>query len=222
MNSKKKYTTILFDLDGTLIDSKPGIVTAIKKALKEYNIPYTDELLDQMVGPPFRISMKQLLGINDMSLIEKLILVYRSNYKAGDWRDCSVYEGVVDMLATLKSAGFTLGLATSKPLQYTTIIMDELDLTRHFNFVGGATGDATTELKTDVINMVLDRLGVTDRDSVLMVGDRLYDVEGAKQSGVDSAGITWGYGDRAEHVKCGADFIFDTPDQLVKFLTETI
>ena len=216
----QKYNTILFDLDGTLIDSKPGILTAIRKTLSAFDIPYTEAIIDQMVGPPFRISMKELLGINDMSIIEQLIKVYRGHYKAGDWRGCSIYEGVVDMLSKLKSEGYTLGLATSKPLQYTTIIMEELGLDKYFDYVGGATGDATAELKTDVINVVLKNLNVTCLDSVLMIGDRLYDVEGARASGVDSMGILWGYGNRAEHESCGADYIMSSTDEVVDFLTK--
>ena len=218
--TNKKYKTILFDLDGTLIDSKPGILTAIRKTLNEFQIPYTEEVINQMVGPPFRISMKELLGIEDMSLIERLIFVYRTHYKGGDWKGCSIYDGVEDMLTDLKDADYTLGLATSKPLQYTTIIMESLGLDKYFDYVGGATGDATAEMKTDVINMVLSKLNVTDLDSVLMIGDRLYDVEGAKQSGVDSMGILWGYGDRVEHENCGADFILSTPSEVVNFLVK--
>lgn len=218
--TNKKYKTILFDLDGTLIDSKPGILTAIRKTLNEFKIPYTEEVINQMVGPPFRISMKELLGIEDMSLIEQLIFVYRIHYKGGDWKDCSIYDGVEDMLTALRGAGYTIGLATSKPLQYTTIIMESLGLDKYFDYVGGATGDATAEMKTDVINMVLSKLNVTDLDSVLMIGDRLYDIEGAKQSGVDSMGILWGYGDRAEHESCGADFILSTPSEVVNFLVK--
>ena len=218
--TNKKYKTILFDLDGTLIDSKPGILTAIRKTLNEFQIPYTEEVINQMVGPPFRISMKELLGIEDMSLIEQLIFVYRTHYKCGDWKGCSIYDGVEDMLTALRGAGYTLGLATSKPLQYTTIIMESLGLDKYFDYVGGATGDATAEMKTDVINMVLSKLDVTDLDSVLMIGDRLYDIEGAKQSGVDSMGILWGYGDRAEHENCGADFILSTPSEVVNFLVK--
>lgn len=218
--TNKKYQTILFDLDGTLIDSKPGILTAIRKTLNEFQIPYTEEVINQMVGPPFRISMKELLGIEDMSLIEQLIFVYRTHYKGGDWEGCSIYDGVEDMLTALRGAGYTLGLATSKPLQYTTIIMESLGLDKYFDYIGGATGDATAEMKTDVINMVLSKLNVTDLDSVLMIGDRLYDIEGAKQSGVDSMGILWGYGDRAEHENCGAEFIMSTPREVVDFLVK--
>lgn len=213
-----KYKTILFDLDGTLIDSKPGILTSIRKTLDEYKIPYTESVIDKMVGPPFRISMRELLGIDDMSLIEQLILYYRTHYKAGDWRDCRIYDGVVEMLSFLRENGYILGLATSKPLQYTTIIMEELGLDKYFHYVGGATGDATSEMKTDVINNVLSRLNVTDLDSVLMIGDRHYDIEGAKSSGVDSMGILWGYGDRTEHESHGADYILSTPREVSEFL----
>ena len=213
-----KYKTILFDLDGTLIDSKPGILTSIRKTLDAFEIPYTEEVIDGMIGPPFRVGMKEMLGIQEMSVIEQLIALYRKHYKAGDWRDCNVYSGVVEMLSKLREMGYTLGLATSKPLQYTTIIMEELGLDKFFHYVGGATGDATSELKTDVINAVLEKLAVTDLSSVLMIGDRLYDIEGAKASGVDSMGILWGYGDRKEHEKYGADYILSTPDEVVEFL----
>ena len=215
----KKYKTILFDLDGTLIDSKPGILTSIRKTLNHYNIPYTEEVINQMIGPPFRVSMRELLGIQDTDLIEQLIEYYRAHYKAGAWRDCSIYKGVVDMLSSIRDMGYTLGLATSKPLQYTTIIMDELDLSKYFDYVGGATGDSTTEAKTDVINNTLSKLNVTDLDGVLMIGDRLYDIVGAKASGVDSMGILWGYGDREEHQKHGADYIVSTPNEVVDFLS---
>ena len=217
--AKKKYKTILFDLDGTLIDSKPGILTSIRETLGYYQIPYTEDVINKMIGPPFRVSMRELLGVQDMALVEKLIEYYRTHYKAGAWRDCSIYDGVVSMLATLRDMGYTLGLATSKPLQYTTIIMDELDLTKYFDYVGGASGDATIEAKTDVINHVLSKLKVTDLNGVLMIGDRLYDIVGAKASGVDSMGILWGYGDRAEHENCGADYIVATPNEVVDFLS---
>ncbi len=218
MKSAKLYKTLLFDLDGTLIDSKPGIQTAMRKALDAESVPYTQEILDQIVGPPFRISMRDFFKIHDEDLVEKLVSIYRGNYQAGDWRDCSIYPGVVDMLVALKEAGYVLGLATSKPLKYTTTIMNELDLSKHFDFVGGSKGDSINELKTDVINMVLGKLGVTDLDSVLMIGDRLYDVEGAKSSGVDSLGVLWGYGDKDELSSHGATFICESPSQIIDFL----
>ena len=215
----KKYTTILFDLDGTLIDSKPGILASMRKTLNAYSIPYTEAIIDKMVGPPIRVSYKELLGITDMDLMEDMIVYYRKHYREGDWRDCKVYEGVYEMLEKLKALGYTLGVATSKPYCYTTIIMEELGLDKYFDYIGGATGDSSVELKTDVINSVLAGLNVQDLSSVLMIGDRLYDIEGAKSSGVDSMGILWGYGGRAEHEKYGADYIMSTIDEVVEFLS---
>lgn len=216
--SHSKYKTILFDLDGTLIDSKPGILTSIRKTLDHYQVPYTEEVINKMIGPPFRVSMRELLGIEDTSLVEELILYYRKHYQAGDWRDCRIYDGVVEMLTTLREKGYTLGIATSKPLQYTTIIMEELALDRFFHHIGGATGDSTSELKKDVIRGTLTALGVSDLDSVLMVGDRLYDIEGANAVGVDSMGILWGYGNKDEHQQHGATYIVSTPRGVVDFL----
>ena len=213
----KNYDYILFDLDGTLTDSKPGIVNCIRYALDRHNIPYTDAILDKMVGPPFRVSMKEFFGL-ELDQIEELIKDYRGVYEIGGWRDCKVYDGVFEMLDTLKKAGKHLGAATSKPIKFTDIMVDELGLRPYFDYVAGASKDASKEAKSDVINLALDNLGVKDKSKVLMVGDRLYDIVGAKETGVDVAAILWGYGDRDEFEKYGADYIRELPSDIVKLV----
>jgi len=213
----KKYDYILFDFDGTLADSKPGIVNCIKYALDKHGIAYTNEILDKMVGPPFRVSMKEFFGL-ELDEIEELITDYRGQYGAGGWRACKVYDGVFDMLKALKNAGKILAVATSKPIKFTRVIVEELGLNPYFDFVGGASSDASKEAKSDVINLALENLGVKDKSKVLMVGDRLYDIVGAKESGVDVAAILWGYGDKAEFERYDADYILETPKDVVNFL----
>ena len=213
-----KYKTILFDLDGTLIDSKCGILSTLRIILDEYNIPYTEDAINQMIGPPFRVGMREVLGLKDADLIEELIFKYRKLYQNGGWRDCTLYDGVVEMLTSLDKMGYTLGIATSKPLQYTILIMKELGIDKFFKHIGGATGDSSSELKKDVIKGTLTALGVIDYVSVLMIGDRLHDIDGAREVGVDSMGILWGYGDIIEHKSHGATYIISTPQDVVKFL----
>lgn len=210
----KNYEYILFDLDGTLTDSKPGIIKCIRYALDKKNIPYTEAVLDKMVGPPFRISMHDFLGL-EMDVIEQLISLYRGEYQKDGWRDCSIYDGVESMLDELQKAVKHLAVATSKPIKFTDIMMDGLNLRRYFDFVGGASSDASKEAKCDVIQLALDNLKVDDKSKVLMVGDRLYDIVGAKICGVDVAAVLYGYGDREEFEEYGADYILETPQDVV-------
>ncbi len=213
----KNYDYILFDLDGTITDSKPGIVNCIRYALDKHGIAYTDAILDKMVGPPFRVSMKEFLGL-DMPKIEELIVDYRGQYGAGGWRAISVYDGVFEMLKALKDAGKKLAVATSKPIKFTNIIVDELGLKPYFDYVAGASADASKESKSDVINAALANLCVKDKSKVLMVGDRLYDIVGAKESGVDVCAVLWGYGDREEFENYRADYIVDLPKDVLNLV----
>ncbi len=214
----RRYKTILFDLDGTIVDSKPGILKCIRRALDLYNIAYKEKDLHKMVGPPFRVSMRQFLGIGDGELVEKLIYEYRYEYEKTGWRECSVYDGVEEMFKRLIGEGFILAVATSKPIKFSKIMLDDLGLSGYFKFIGGASSDGARDTKSDVINLVLNALEVEDKSSVVMVGDRLYDIEGAKQSGVDSIGALWGYGDREEFERYGATYILDTPKSVGDFL----
>lgn len=211
----KKYDYILFDLDGTVTDSKPGIITCIKYALDSKGICYTQEVLDKMIGPPFRVSMQEFFGL-EMDVIEQLIALYRGMYEKGGWKDCKIYDGVTELLSRLKDGGKRLAIATSKPIKFTSIMTAGLDLNKYFDYVGGASCDASKESKADVIELVLEKLGVSDRSKVLMLGDRKYDIIGARAAGVDVAGVLWGYGSREELESYEPDYILSTPSDVAK------
>lgn len=213
----KNYDYILFDLDGTLTDSKPGITECIAYALEKENVPYTNQILDKMVGPPFRVSMHDFLGL-EMPEIEKLIGIYRGVYEEYGYKNCKVFEGVEQMLAALKNAGKILGVATSKPIKFTQMIMRDFDLGKYFDCVAGASSDASKEAKSDVIQGALENLGVKDKSKVLMVGDRLYDIEGAHAQGVDCAAVLYGYGSKEEFEEYEADYILGAPDEVVNLV----
>ena len=213
----KYYDYILFDLDGTLTDSKPGIIECIAYALEKENVPYTNQILDKMVGPPFRVSMHDFLGL-EMPEIEKLIGIYRGVYEEYGYKNCKVFEGVEQMLSALKNAGKVLGVATSKPIKFTQMIMRDFDLGKYFDYVAGASSDASKEAKSDVIQGALENLGVKDKSKVLMVGDRLYDIEGAHMQGIDCAAVLYGYGSREEFEEYKADYILNTPADVAKLV----
>lgn len=213
----KYYDYILFDLDGTLTDSKPGIIECIAYALEKENVPYTNQILDKMVGPPFRVSMHDFLGL-EMPEIEKLIGIYRGVYEEYGYKNCKVFEGVEQMLSALKNAGKVLGVATSKPIKFTQMIMRDFDLGKYFDYVAGASSDASKEAKSDVIQGALENLGVKDKSKVLMVGDRLYDIEGAHMQGIDCAAVLHGYGSKEEFEEYKAEYILAAPDDVVKLV----
>ena len=214
----RRYDTVFFDLDGTITDSKPGIVRCIKYALDAKGIPYTEAQLDGMVGPPFRVSMRGILGIKDGELIEELIRIYRGEYEAGGWRECTVYDGMRELLARLREGGIRLAVATSKPLKFTVMMLDSLGLSGEFAFIGGAESDSSRDSKVDVIRYVMQNLGMESADGALMVGDRMYDTDGAREAGMDSAGVLWGYGGREELTAHGAKYVFSSPEELGGFL----
>ena len=213
----KYYDYILFDLDGTLTDSKPGIIECIAYALEKENVPYTNQILDKMVGPPFRVSMHDFLGL-EMPEIEKLIGIYRGVYEEYGYKNCKVFEGVEQMLSALKNAGKVLGVATSKPIKFTQMIMRDFDLGKYFDYVAGASSDASKEAKSDVIQGALENLGVKDKSKVLMVGDRLYDIEGAHMQGIDCAAVLYGYGSKEEFEEYKAEYILAAPADVVKLV----
>ncbi|MGN0795478.1 MAG: HAD hydrolase-like protein [Christensenellales bacterium] len=214
----KSYEYILFDLDGTLTNSEGGIKRCINYAMTCLNMDtLSDDVLNSMIGPPFVVSMKRL-GMDDAT-IEKAIKYYRMQYEIDGWFDNKVYDGIEDMLAVLKEKGYKLALATSKPMKFTLKIMDYFNLSRYFDFIGAADTDNKRGSKIEVINFVFENMKIVDKKRVIMLGDRLYDVEGAKLAGIDSGGVLWGFGDREELENAGANYIFESPNDVKKFFT---
>lgn len=215
----RKYDIVLFDFDGTLMDSEPGIKQCITLALDHFGFTYDDKVLHAMIGPPFRVSMREFFH-TEGDVVEEMISIYRGRYETDGWKNGRIYDGVEELLKKLKADGFTLAVATSKPLKFTNIIIDGFDLRKYFDFIGGAEYDGSRDSKTEVIEYVLENLGVEDRSRVVLVGDRKYDTIGAAQSGIDCVGVLWGYGTREELQQNGATYILETPADVYDFLTE--
>ena len=141
----------------------------------------------------------------DTELIEDMIRLYRADYEVSGWRDCTVYAGMRELFARLKEGGTA---ACRRDVQTPQIHGDELDaleLSPYFDFIGGAESDSSRDSKIEVIRYVMENLGMKDASGALMVGDRLYDIDGAKLAGMDSAGVLWGYGGKggARSARCG-------------------
>lgn len=202
---------ILFDLDGTLTESAPGIINSLKYALEKLEIKdYDESMLGQFIGPPLAVSFKKFLGFSDEQSLNA-IEVYREYFQDRGLFENAVYDGVSDMLAELKAHGLTLGVATSKPEVYAKKIIEHFNLDGYFTDICGIPLDDEKMTKSQVIAMAVKRLGIDDTDTAVMVGDRDYDVKGAAQNGIKCIGVTYGYGSENELIEAGAIAIAATP-----------
>ena len=207
---------ILFDLDGTLTDSGPGIMNCAKEALRHFNMPIPgEEVLRTIIGPPLQDSMIRL-GVSPENVPEA-IRVFRKRYSTLGKYENSPYPGIQELLAKLKADGHKLYVATSKPENMALDIMDHFDLAQYFTCICGASLDGTRITKSAVINYLLDQCG--QQDNLLMVGDTAFDVLGAAEHGIDTVGVSWGYGHIDEIKEAGAVDIAQTMDELYEILS---
>lgn len=210
----KNYDVILFDLDGTLTDSSPGIINSIVYALKKYNITVEDKAsLRKFLGPPLHESFKEFYGFNEEKSMEA-VSFYREYFSTKGLFENDVYNGIPSMLKQLSDEGKRLILATSKPQEFTNKIMEHFDLAKYFEFIAGSNMDGTRSKKAEVIEYALQQCGVADKSKAVMVGDRKHDIIGANAVGIDSIGVEYGYGDYEELNNAGATYIVKAVDEL--------
>lgn len=191
-----RWQTILFDLDGTLTDPMQGITRSVQYALRHFGIEVTDITeLCPFIGPPLRDSFREFYGISD---VETAVQKYHEYFEPTGIFENTLYDGIPELLADLQAQGAQIVMATSKPTLFAEQIAKHFDIRKYFTFIGGSTLDGRRDTKTDVIRYVLDELGICDTKGCVMIGDRRFDIEGAAQTGLDSIGVLYGYGSRAE------------------------
>lgn len=194
------YTAVLFDLDGTIVDSAPGITSTLAATFEALGLPVPSpaELLTY-VGPPLLDSFRELAGF-DEALSQRALDIYRGIYLEHGVYDASAYPGIHRVLRAVRDAGLPLSLATSKPERPARHVLEHFDLIRYFDELTGASADETRSAKEDVIAEALRRLSADGADltRTIMVGDRIHDIEGARANGIPTVYVTWGYGSPAE------------------------
>ncbi len=201
----KQY--ILFDLDGTLTESAPGIINSLKYALERLGVQdYDRAILDKFIGPPLAVSFEKFFGFKGEKC-NNAVKIYREYFSEKGLFENAVYSGVEDMLDTLKSAGLKLAVATSKPEVYARRILDKFGLSKYFEVICGIPLNNEHMTKAQVIARAINELGAANKQAALMVGDRDYDVAGAHQNGIECLGVTYGYGSREELEGAGAEYI---------------
>lgn len=210
------WKTVLFDLDGTLTDSAPGITNAVSYALARFGIREKPENLMSFVGPPLTDSLRDLYGFEKEKRAEA-VMVFREYFNEKGWLENSPYPGIEDLLRELNGAGLTLMVATSKPEVQAVRVLEHFGLAGYFTRICGAPlGYEEGAKKSSVIRNALAH--IDDPASVVMVGDRRHDVAGAKETGLPCIGVLYGYGSREELETAGADFIAEDLEALKKLL----
>ena len=197
---------LVFDLDGTLTDPALGITNSFSHALKEMGreIP-SYATLCSFIGPPIKESFASLGFSNEE--VEEGVKKYREYFSKKGLFENKVYEGIPKLLLDLKAAGKKLVVATSKPETFSIQIAEHFGFAQYFDAICGSTMDQSRSTKASVIEYALGKTGIQDKNQVLMVGDREHDIFGARQNGLKSCGVLFGYGTRQELEKAGADFI---------------
>lgn len=212
------YQNILFDLDGTLTDPGVGITNSAIYALEKWNIKVAERSeLYKFIGPPLRDSFMNFYGFSEEQAKEAIVY-YREYFKDKGIFENEVYPGIVELLQQLKASGKKIVLATSKPEEFAIRILKHFDLFDYFDFVGGAYMDGVRNKKGEVIQYALESAGITDLSTTVMIGDREHDIIGAKENGLDSIGVLFGYGSRKELTEAGATYIAETVGDILKFL----
>jgi len=210
----KKHKIILFDLDGTLSDPKVGITKSVQYALQKMGIdePNLDKL-DCFIGPPLQESFAEYYGFNE-NQTKEAIEFYRERFKEKGMYENVLYEGIPYLLNSLKEHQFTLVVATSKPTIFSEKILNYFKIDQYFDLVVGSNLDGTRSSKTEIIQYILDEYKDLMKDEFIMIGDRKHDIIGAENTGIDSIGVTYGYGSLDELIHSNPTYIVNNVEEL--------
>lgn len=190
----KKYHAVLFDLDGTLVDSQQGILFCFQKTFSHFGVTLTENQLRRYLGPPLRVSFAEHLPAEQ---VEEAVALYRDWYDRYGIAMSSPFKGAREMLQTLQEHQIIMAVATSKTRTVAQKVLDYFDLSRYFDIIQGASEDRTLDTKTAVMQAVLTDEALKGCTAV-MVGDREHDLTGAKNCGIDAVGCTYGYAQPGE------------------------
>ena len=211
-----KYTTILFDLDGTLTRSEKGITRSALYAAEQLGFTgFTAEQLKVFIGPPLFLSFKEVIGMNDEQA-EQAMKIYRERFARVGYAENEVYTGIPSLLRSLRKNGAKIAIATAKPQAFAEKIAAQFGFMPYLDAIIGPGFDNKHASKADIVRRAMEQLGGVP----VMIGDRCYDVEGGKANGIDTIGVCYGYGSREELESSGATHIADTVGELTDILLE--
>ncbi len=212
------FDYILFDFDGTLMDTSEGVYKSFDNVVAHYKLNISKDVYSTMIGPPLIESFSKTLKIPE-SEIQNAMAVYREYYSKQGMFEASVYDGVVELIKKLKASEKKVFVATSKPEIYAKQILEKKGILDLFDFVGGSDLEEKVRVeKVDIVKYVLKENKIKNKEKCILIGDRKFDIAGAHAAGIKCAGILWGFGSRKEFEEYSADFILETPNDVAKFI----
>lgn len=206
-----RFSAVIFDFDGTLCDTGPGIMNSAAYALEAYGfeVPREPGALRCFIGPPLLVTFQEQFGA-DAATAQALVQKYRERYNGAILNESMLYRGIVTLLENLKAAGIRIGIASSKPKRYIDQLLAHFTIDKFFDAVCGVDFKTDCESKASIIARCLQELGAAP-EKALMVGDKSYDINGGKANGLKTVGVNWGYGSKFEFIEAGADFQAEKP-----------
>lgn len=207
------YKYVVFDLDGVIVDSHEGICRCFQKALAAYGVEESVENIKKLLGPPLSktILTKYKFSKEDGAAAMK---IHMKRLREKGIYECKIYEGVPEMLKKLTDNGIKISIATNKPEEPSRMQLEHFDLIKYFESVQGNNYTQDRGTKGEFIKMTMDDMGVTDKSEVIMVGDRYNDLEGGVENGLDTLGVTYGYGSKEEIEGCNPTYIVSSPMEI--------
>lgn len=214
-----RYRVALFDMDGTLVNTYEGIENSLRYAFKKLGEQMVENPR-RFIGPPLKTSFSEFCGYNEEKT-ELAIEYYREYYSDKGINECELYDGILNLLKNLKNAGVIVGIATSKPENFAHRVAQNLGILPYVDFVAGASEDEKTRTtKEQVLEYAIKMLYGVDKRNIVMIGDRHFDINGAKEFDLDSVGITFGFGSEQELREAGATFIAQNCDEVEKIILQ--
>ncbi|HIS62752.1 MAG TPA: HAD family hydrolase [Candidatus Scybalomonas excrementigallinarum] len=208
----KQY--ILFDLDGTITDSGLGITKSVQYALRAMGIEEENlEALKVFIGPPLKESFMEFYHMTEEDA-KKAVEKYREYYKEKGIFENQLYDGIIELLKDLKQEKKTILLATSKPEVFANQILEYFNIRQYFDYVAGAELHGPRNEKLDVMKYAMELAGIEDVKKAIMIGDRKFDMESAKELGMEGIGVLFGFGDKEELQKAGATYLVEVPSEI--------
>ncbi len=214
----KEYQLVAFDLDGTLTEPKRGLLRSFVYALSRMGVDYGPvEKLTRFIGPPLYDSWREEFGFSDAEA-DRALSYFHEYFDTKGWAENEVYDGIPEVLKTLKEQGKILVLATSKPQPFAEKIMAHFDIAKYFDCLSGAQDDKRADKKCEVLAYGLSKFREIPKDACILVGDRKFDAEGAAICGIDSLGVLYGHGSREEIENAGFTAVCETVADILKYV----
>ncbi|UCF92039.1 MAG: HAD hydrolase-like protein [Desulfobacterales bacterium] len=209
---------IIFDLDGTLVESGSGILNSIRYTIKKLGFQADlEQDLRWAVGPPLEHVMIRLLSGYSKTEIRKAVSVHRDHYNSKGLQETVLYPGVVQTLTEIRTLGKKMFIGTSKPRDTAVVVCERLKIKHFFQEIYGRSLDVKEHDKTDLIKLLISSEAIKPKETVV-VGDRKHDIDAAHNNGLTTIGVTYGYGTRSELIQSGADALCDKPEQILHFV----